>query len=455
MLVAENQRHATAGDLTDERPVVVPEEGLPMTAFEHYMLRDDRPSHPMHIVGRFDFTGEPPASLDAAFATQLAREPLLSATCGLGRRGPCWHAAPPPGVTFGPSPFDLKDDDGGLGFVPSLDPANGPLLQLRLWERPGGWSLGIAVHHAAADGLGILGFLERAFVRAAGLTPRRRRTSDPLAQLAIRGRIATSWRQWAETCRRLPPGLWGVLQYVHRRVVALDFAGSENAPAGPQVVSGTLAEAAIKAAIARSGVAGASVNDHLVARLVETLAAALPPTAREGRWIRLAVPWSLRTKSDRLLPACNRVSMVFVDRKPHGRLRGPRLLASVRDEIALIRRHELGHIFPLSLEAGRRIPFAMSRPIDGRRPQSTAVVSNVGSFFRRSPLAADDGRISIGPSRLTGWWMTPPVRPGTAVAIGTHRLGERRTIALRFDPMACTAEAAGGILADYLERLAR
>ena len=61
-------------------PCQLPGNGLPLTAFEEFMLLDDRPSHPMVIVARFDFTdGPPPPALADAFEAALLQEPLLTA----------------------------------------------------------------------------------------------------------------------------------------------------------------------------------------------------------------------------------------------------------------------------------------------------------------------------------------------------------------------------------------
>lgn len=56
----------------------LPAAGLPLTAFEGFMLLDDRPTHPMVIVGRFDFTGEPPPQ-SLAFHVEESRARLAEA----------------------------------------------------------------------------------------------------------------------------------------------------------------------------------------------------------------------------------------------------------------------------------------------------------------------------------------------------------------------------------------
>jgi hypothetical protein len=173
------------------------------------------------------------------------------------------------------------------------------------------------------------------------------------------------------------------------------------------------------------------------------------PVRTADAWIRIGVPISLRTKSDYSLPAANRVSMVFLDRRPVDRSDRDALIRGIHAEMEYIRLHSLGHIFPLTLECGRVLPGGLKRMADRPEPQCTAVLSNLGRCFHRSPLTADDGQLTIGGSRLIDWWIVPPVRPGTTVAAATHETAGRRTIAIQFDPVSLSAADTR----DLLERI--
>jgi hypothetical protein len=212
-------------------------------------------------------------------------------------------------------------------------------------------------------------------------------------------------------------------------------------------VTATLDEPEVTALDRRARQLGVTANDLLVAAYAAALgeAATGPPDAGEA-WIRIGVPMSLRTKSDYGLPAANRVSMVFLDRRPAERHDPETLIRGIHAEMDLIRSHELGHIFPLTLELGRLLPGGLRRVAGRPAPQCTAVLSNLGRCFHRSPLGAGGGPPVIGVSRLTGWWIVPPVRPGTAVAAATHETAGRRTIAIQFDPTRLSAVAARRLL---------
>lgn len=436
----------------------LPTAGLPLTAFEEYMFLDDRPSHPMLIVARFDFEGgPPPPGLDEAFAATLRHEPLLGARIAAPRRGrPRWLTADPPVLEWATAD-DGQASRSAAPAIPRIDPRTGPMLHARVLSAADGWSLVVTVHHAACDGLGLAGFMERWLLRAGGgAEPRAQGEKRGLAALRGRGRVAASWKEFARMLPKLAKGLEGVTQFLGREVAALGTAAprlesAATAPPDacwrPAVITATLDADAVGRLDARAARQGVRVNDLLLGALLAAVGAKFTGGAGDREpWIRLAVPLSLRTKSDYALPAVNRVSMVFLDRRAADRLDEARLLRGLRDEMQLILDHRLGHIFPLSLEAGRWGPGGLARVTRRPKPQSTAVLSNLGRCFHRSPLAGPDGIVRLGTSRLTGWWMVPPVRPGTAVAIATHETHGQRTIAFHVDESRVPLDEAGRML---------
>ncbi|MFM7034903.1 MAG: hypothetical protein ACKOYJ_06915 [Planctomycetia bacterium] len=426
---------------------LLPATGLPLTAFEEFMLADDRPSHPMVIVMRLDFTdGPPPSSLAEAFSATISEEPLLAAHVVRSRGRSRWMPAPSPPLFQAEDGSASADSTTLAPPLPRIDPKIGPMLHASVVTRQTGWSIVVAVHHAACDGLGIVGFMERWLLRATGKEARRPRGSaEAVTALGRRGRVAGSWREFSSMLPKLAKGLEGVKQFVSRDVVDLGHARPtapetvEPAPLTlwqPTIIAMTLEESLVERLERRAMATEVMVNDMLMAALMTTLGEhvdgrAVP--ADEKAWIRLATPMSLRTKSDHALPAANRVSMVFLDRQPGDRLDAPQLVRSFKDEMDVIRGHSLGHIFPLSLAASRLMPGGLKRTTNSPTPQATAVLSNLGRCFHRSPLTDDAGTIRVGDSRLAGWWIVPPVRPGTALAAATHETSGRRTVAFHLD----------------------
>lgn len=432
-----------------------------MTAFEEHMLVDDRPSHPMVIVARLDFTGQAPVpALASAFDRVIRGEPLLTARVARPRfRRRRWLPGPLPllhtsNAASPPGPADMP--------IPRLDPQHGPMMHAEVIAYPEGWSIVLAVHHAACDGLGLVGFIERWLLAAAGQESRRpREAANVVACLRARGRVAGSWRGFLRMLPGLRVGLAGVRQFIARRVVGLGGQAAATAATGAEPWRPTILVAAIDAATyaeveARAKADGVTVNDLLAAAFITAIADAADdardPAIGDG-WVRLSVPTSLRAKSDYLLPAANRVSMVFLDRQREQCHDRHELVAGIHAEMELIRVHALGHILPMSLEVGRLAPGGLARAAKNTKPQATAVLSNLGRCFHRSPLADDDGRIRIGESHMTGWWIVPPVRPGTPLAVATHETSGHRTIAAHVDTAAFEPAAAAVTLARFAERL--
>lgn len=443
--------HRTAASVA-QLAIALPADGLPLTAFEEHMLADDRPTHPMVIAMRLDFAGPPAIGpLTDAFEASLRNEPLLTARVQRRQYGrPRWVPGEPPQLLVSSIGDVAREDDCWPGVPPRIDASRGPVLHAEIVTRPDGWTLLLAVHHAAADGLGIVGFVERWLAATAGHESSPRRPAAA-GNLALRGRVAASWWTFVRMLPGLKVGIQGVRQFMARRVISIGTP-SDTAPAScpwrPAVVTMTLDETEVSDLEQRARTRGVTANDFLVAAYVTALGETHVrlPDGADDAWIRIGVPMSLRTKSDYGLPAANRVSMVFLDRRPVDRHDHEALIRGIHAEMDLIRSHELGHIFPLTLELSRLLPGGLRRVAERPAPQCTAVLSNLGRCFHRTPLAEPNAPLSVGASRLTGWWIVPPVRPGTAVAAATHETAGRRTLALQFDPAQLSATEAKQLL---------
>lgn len=430
--------------------ITLPAGGLPLTAFEELMLVDDRASHPMMIVMRFDFVDDaPPRNLEDAFHDTLQYEPLLTARVeSRVTRRPRWTPGPQPRLHRSRVSVVSEGLTEWTGPLPRLDARTGPVLHADIVEHGAGWSIVLAVHHAASDGIGLMGFLERWLLAAEGKPGRWRRQSEAaLLALRNRGRVAPSWGRFARMAPGFAKGLGYVGDFLGHDVLALEGQGSgppgcrqpRTMPATePLIVSLTLDAAAVQGLAERAHRNHVRVNDLLAAALAVTLGEHVAPPA-PGRgasrqpWMRIGVPMNLRGRTDHVLPAANRIGMVFLDRTPADCKDPLPLMLGMFDQMETIRTHALGHLFALGLEWTRLLPGGLRRSADRRASQCTAVLSNVGRSFHRTPLLDGDGAIRVGSGRMSGWWGVPPIRPGTALAAGTHETLGRRTITFQAD----------------------
>jgi NRPS condensation-like uncharacterized protein len=205
---------------------------LPLTAFENYMLADDRRDQPMCFFLRLSFWG----SLDrkafqAAIEQTVARHPLFRAFVREVDGQPCWVRATDatPQVTW--DDFDeLPSEPGGY-----LDLSDEVGLRVFVSHTDGQARVLFQFHHASTDGIGAVRFTEDLLAtytaEAAGDNERPRLPALNPAALGDRGRHGLSLvgrllRLPIETLATL-----GIAQFFLNRPTAIEM------PARPRQLS--------------------------------------------------------------------------------------------------------------------------------------------------------------------------------------------------------------------------
>ena len=212
-----------------------------------------------------------------------------------------------------------------------------------------------------------------------------------------------------------------------------------------------------------AGRQGVSLNELAAAALFAALHEAVPREALAGprRVIRLSIPVNLRQPADRRTPAANVVSMVFLDRPAAAIADPPRLVASIHEEMQLIKRLGLGLTFIFTLAAARLTPGGVAKLVRNRSTAATALFTNLGRVLRRPQrIASRGGRrhddfIRVGQSRLVAVEGLAPLRRGTAVALAAIEYAGRLAFTLRYDPAAITAATATRLRDDFAACLRR
>ncbi len=132
---------------------------LPLTPFEHYMLADDRPDHPMTCVEYLYFEGVlDRLRLERAFEEALRHQPLLRARiagCVLDRTSHLhWiDADASPRIKWTDSIEQLRPG-------PPVDLFAGPGLRLSATDSAAMPTMLLEWHHACCDGIGIHDFVD-------------------------------------------------------------------------------------------------------------------------------------------------------------------------------------------------------------------------------------------------------------------------------------------------------
>jgi hypothetical protein len=424
----------------------------PLVPFEDYLLTDDRADHPMTFFYRMKFRG----SLDqeafrSALEIALSRHPLLSVVLRPGRNGrPVWKSAnglrPQVHWDHGRdldacpdlSAVDLQKEVGLRVYVNSSDDESVVLFQF---------------HHVCCDGLGAMRFLEDLLVAyhavVRGIDPESLfRPLEP-GRLNKRGEFGRSFlRRVLQSPKMLlgliGHGLLGTYEYFAHSPLELpppkqrgsnlpSCNGSGNATFPMCQHTFTAAETSRWRKAAKAS--GCTANDLLLRDLYLGLGNWVKrhdPNERK-HYLRIMVPVSLRRGDDHLLPAANRVSMVFLDRKHTSRCTPGELLDGVRREMHSVKRYDLGLALLHGIGIARKLPGGLKNMLREEECLATALLTNVLDPTLRIPLPRHQRKIAAGDLLLESLVGFAPRRPKTYACFGAIMYAGRLSISLSYD----------------------
>ena len=425
---------------------------LPLTVIEELMLHQDCTAYPYTCFIRLRFAGcFQRDKFETAAAQAAERHPMLTASIDATSRRPVWRldSQRTPRIEWRTEP--VTEDFPAASYL-ELEQGG---LRLIVVVGADASELSVQFHHACCDGLGIFQFIHDLLVLYAQSQEVAARRALPVYEperLSRRGTFGLTWRKSLSMTRKQSVGLLGVRQFLARSPTALipherevnEAATTDIYPAAcaehfvPEVTAG-LRE------LAKS--CGVTTND-LLAR---DLFVAMTEFRRRRKlsdeaWLRLMVPISLRKSADRRLPAANVVSSIFLDRRGADRDDREQLLASIHDEMQLIKDNELGLTFVFSLHVNRLVPGGLRRAARGNRCNATAVFTNLGKLLSRTGLPKEGDSLVCGDVRLDGIEILAPLTPYTCAAFAAGWLGNRLSLTLHHDPRVLSAEAARELL---------
>jgi hypothetical protein len=316
-------------------------------------------------------------------------------------------------------------------------------------------------HHACCDGAGMFSFVTD-FLIAYALqrgedSPDVRLREVDARRLAGRGRYGLSAWRLAKMIPRQLVGLVGAAQFFGRRPAPVLPHGAvpDDDPPPPGYPTAhthvlTVEETRLLRRAARR--CGVRLNDLLARDLFLALG---EWRARHGagdrhEWLRMMVPMNLRDASDRLLPAANVVSSVFLDRRGEDCDDANQLLEGIHDEMELIKSHQLGLTFVFSLRLFGLLPGGLRRYARKDRCNVSVTFTNLGTLTR-TPLPMEDGFARVGDVVLRDIDSIVPTGPYNCVTFSAHVYARRLTFTLHYDPRPVSDRQA----VDLLETLVR
>ena len=393
-------------------PVPEPSEPSLLTAFEHLMLADARPPHPMIFFLECEVEG--PLCLDrlrAAVIAAAARHPLIRSRVGFRGGRPHWLA---------PDVEPVVEPGGPQAWRP-IDLAVESGLRLVVLPAATGHRVVMVAHHASIDGVAAGEFFGDLWACYDGRDPpafapgRRRRSSQP-----------------ADTARSVaaPPAggaFRSTLPFVAFRPRPLarraDLASVDDAPAlgppQPPFACQTLERDLTATLRSTATTNGWTLNDLVVTAVMRAV----------GRWneraggragnVRVTLPVNLRPTGARG-PARNELGYAFLDRTAAACADPKRLAAGLAEASRWIVEHDAAREFLAAADVLSRRPWLL-RAIT-RLPLcfSTAVVSTIGDPSRRMRAGVPkvDGLDAPGGLLIRQIRGVPPLRPGTRASLG-------------------------------------
>lgn len=398
--------------------------GGPLAPFDHLMLVDARPGHPMCFFLECIVEGDlDEHRLRAAMDRAAQRHPRFRSRVAWRRGRPHW--LPPdvqPAFVWHPQadgldpwrPVDLERESG----VRIVARAIGPRLH----------SIAMVVHHSACDGIAACEFMGDLWAFYDGTEPRGftrpvMRGSEGPESAAAPGAQSPAIDPVGEAlafARFFPAAL------VRSRSAATNRRTGAIEPPYATIELDAAFTARLRAAAAARK---ATVNDLIVAAVMRAALAWNDRAGKRRGGVRVTMPVSTRAPRQRY-PASNEISYAFLDRSRAACRDRESLVGSLAAASRWILAsgavagflEAVGFLSksPLMLKAVTRLPICLS----------TVIVSNLGDVSRRMRAGVPkiDGRDAPGGLVIRGFRGVPPLRPRTRASVAVLPYADATTI---------------------------
>jgi hypothetical protein len=427
---------------------------LRFTPFEYYLWLDDSAAYPSVFFIRLECQGTlDREAFERAFQRAHARHPFLSARIECDRRGwPVWHAGEPAEIDW--SADEIVSQRAQVSVVPREG------LNARVSQRGESTVMSFAFHHVAVDGMGGFQFITDLMVAYAhecgsDAGPPRLPALKP-ALLRHRGGHSLELRKLGlmDLLRVARVGL--SLQFVRAALVSdrgmPPEADSPDAPS-PDYILHTLTEheTAQLSRVARK--LTVRLHDLLLRDYFLMLSDWNQGTAEARHPIRVLVPTNLRRKQEYRMPGANVFGYAFLTRRARKCQDRAALLASIRDEMAHVKKSKAGVYYKATLRLLCLWPWMLRRSLARKWPFATAVFTNLNAGFDHVPLPWREGRRAAGDLLVEAGYGAGPIRPETRVSTAVHSYAGRMSIALLCDRQVFGAAEQRALLETYLDKL--
>jgi NRPS condensation-like uncharacterized protein len=456
---------------------------LRLSDFENYMFLDDRPSHPMVFVMVVDVTGSLIEELfHKSLVELLESHPLLNCRVeNRGSSGLCWvPLSHPPSVLE----WNNVTEEILSAFVPTvktLDIRSSPGIHVHVKATHSAARIVLWLHHVCCDGLSALQLVGELMARYG------QKSAAPdakcpefdhvdIQKLHQRENYETGGAAAQRQKRSLTRIIGKVSRLLLRAPVMLagsaDFRNAQTEASGndipatvensldashPAIQSAVLSKATHRALRSVAAQQEVSLNDLFIREMILQIRRW---NQRGGipfgrRWIRIAIPLSMRTSLHDNMPAANVVSYALVTRRESDCDDPEELLRTIHQQTSDVLYNREGIVCLKLFRILRRIPGAMKAFLSFKTVLSTLVLANVGDvrkrFSGRFPL--QKGKWIAGNVVVQQIHGVAPVRPNTRASMSIGDYAGELSISLRTDGLVIHPDHANEFLCEYICRM--
>ncbi len=413
----------------------------PLTAFEEYMLCDDRPEYPMTGIFRVKLTGRLDRNaFQSAVDAVVARHCLMRCTVI-----PRCAGAPPVWVDTpgwqAPIAWNTPCNPSGFPEMSFMDLTRFPGVRFWVIEKHHSTDIIIQAHHACTDAIGMGRVLEELLI----LYAHHRSENNSMPEIgeidpdrfALRGSHGSP----PEITPGLVDHLLGTWEFFSRRPVPVMSkmvvpVQSRTLEVSPSLLTMTLDRELTRKYFLSAKKRGVTVNELLLRDCFLTLADLKKEhgSHSEKDWIRFSIPINLRTRADEKLAMANCVSMVFSEQRMADMKDPARLLKIIHDDIVIKSQSMLKSTFLDAVDLVRRVPKLLTWITRTIPCFSTGVFSNTGLVLNTTPLPRKNEKIIAGNVTVQSIEAFPPIRYGTQLAVCVNTYNTRLSVNLTTDP---------------------
>lgn len=178
------------------------------------------------------------------------------------------------------------------------------------------------------------------------------------------------------------------------------------------------------------------------------------PKRNTSPWLRLMIPVNQRQALDRELSACNRVSLVYVDRRPAELEDLQGLAMGINYEMSVMRRLNLTQTFSFAMSLMNWMPGLLRWHSRRSNTWATSYVTNVGPMMEGIPTASNQRRQAIiGDCVLEKVSLLPPLRNGTPIALAVCQYAKRIGFTVHYNDRVVSSEDAQWLMQRFLNQL--